>query len=246
MSGSEFNAGPSGAPADFATTHWSVVLRAGRDDQSQLAALEELCKNYWRPIYAYVRRRGSTPEEAQDLTQSFFEKLLEKNWLADVDPQRARFRSFLLTMVSRFIVNEYHRTHTQKRGGKAFHFSVQDPELENQLVASPSAGSPEQDFDRHWAMTLLDRALKRLRAEAEESGKAAQFDLLSPHLSQEAEAGDYARLATQLKMSSGAVAVSVHRLRHRYRELVRAEIAETLTDQADTDLEMNHLMAALR
>lgn len=246
MSGSEFNTGPSGAPADFATTHWSVVLRAARDDKAQLAALEELCKNYWRPIYAYIRRRGSTPEEAQDLTQSFFERLLEKNWLADVDPQRARFRSFLLTMVSRFIANEYHRAHTQKRGGKAFHFSIQDPDLENQLVASPGAGSPEQDFDRHWALTVLERALKRLRIEAAESGKAAHFDLISPYLSQEAGAGDYARLAAELKISAGAVAVSVHRLRHRYRELVRSEIGETLAHQADTDIEMNHLMAALR
>lgn len=246
MSESDDRKGPADAPADFATTHWSVVLRAARDDKAQLAALEELCRNYWRPIYTYVRRRGSNPEEAQDLTQSFFERLLEKNWLADVDPERARFRSFLLTMVSRFITNEYHRTHTQKRGGKAFHFSIQDPDLENQLVANPGAGSPEQDFDRHWAMTVLERALKRLRAEAAESGKAHQFNQISPFLSQEAESGDYARLAAQLSMSAGAVAVSVHRLRHRYRELVRAEIGETLAHQADTDLEMNHLMAALR
>ena len=149
-------------------------------------------------------------------------------------------------MVSRFLANEYHRAHSKKRGGKAFHFSIQDPELENQLVASPGAGSPEQDFDRHWALTVLERALKGLRSEVAESGKVAHFDQLSPYLSQEAEAGDYARLAAQLKISAGAVAVSVHRLRHRYRELVRAEIGETLTNQADTDLEMNHLMAALR
>ena len=149
-------------------------------------------------------------------------------------------------MVSRFLANEYHRAHTQKRGGKAFHFSIQDPELESQLVASQGAGSPEQDFDRHWALTVLERALKRLRAEAAESGKAAHFDQLSAYLSQEAAAGDYTQLAGQLKMSAGAVAVSVHRLRHRYRELVRVEIAETLSNQADTDLEMNHLMAALR
>ncbi|MBL9170082.1 MAG: sigma-70 family RNA polymerase sigma factor [Verrucomicrobiales bacterium] len=246
MSESDHRTGPAGTPADFATTHWSVVLRAARDDQAQMAALEELCRNYWRPIYTYVRRRGSSPEEAQDLTQSFFERLLEKNWLADVDPERARFRSFLLTMVSRFITNEYHRAHSQKRGGKAFHFSIQDPELENQLVASPGAGSPEQDFDRHWALTVLERALQRLKTEAAESGKQTHFVHLSPYLSQEAEPGDYARLATQLKMSAGTVAVSVHRLRHRYRELVRSEIGETLSHQADTDLEMNHLMAALR
>lgn len=246
MCAAESNPGHPGASPEFATTHWSVVLKAARDDEAQLAALEELCRNYWRPIYAYIRRRGHQPEAAQDLTQGFFERLLEKNWLADIDPDRARFRSFLLTMVSRFLANEYYRTQTLKRGGGALHFSIQDQELENQLVASTTSGSPEEDFDRQWAMTVLERALKRLRAESVEAGKQAFFDHLSPYLSQEASSGDYAQLGQKLGISVGAVAVSVHRLRHRYRELVRAEIAETLTNQADTDQEMNHLMAALR
>ncbi len=231
---------------DFATTHWSVVLRAAKDGDSQAAALEELCSNYWRPIYAYIRRRGHPPEDAQDLTQGFFHRLLEKGWLTDIDPDRARFRSFVLTMVSRFLANEFHRETSQKRGGGRFHFSIQDADLENQLAADASTSSPEQDFDRRWALTVLDRAIARLRQESSPAHRAIHFERLSPFLSREADAGDYAALAAELGLTAGGVAVSVHRLRHRYRDLVREEIAETLSHPSDVDEEMRHLFAALR
>ncbi|MBI1842797.1 MAG: sigma-70 family RNA polymerase sigma factor [Verrucomicrobia bacterium] len=237
-----------GAGSTFATTHWSVVLRAGQSsDRSQAEALEKLCQSYWRPIYAYIRRRGCAPESAQDLTQGFFERLLEKSWLSDIDPNRAKFRSFLLTMVSRFLANEYDRAQAIKRGGGQLHLNVDDPALENQLAAEPEATSPERAFDRQWALTVLDRAFTRLEAESAGSrDRGAHFKSLQGFLAQEAVAGDYHRLAGELGLSSGAVAVMVHRLRHRYKELVRAEIAETLGNAAEVETEMRYLLEVLR
>ena len=237
---------PSPGAEQFATTHWSVVLRASKDCAAQEEALEELCKNYWKPLYGYVRRKGHTQEEAQDLTQGFFERLLEKSWLSDVDPHRARFRSFLLMMITRYMSNEFHRGQTQKRGGRQFHLPIHLDGLEDQIPSNEGAFSPEQEFDRRWALTLLDRALGRLRSESSEAGRIALFQQLCPFLSAEAEPGDYLRLAQALQMSPGGVGVAVHRLRHRYRELVRAEVMETLSDPQDTDQEMEHLFAALR
>ncbi len=245
MSESEANPGSPAAPQDFATTHWSVVLRASRDGTAQAAALEELCVHYWRPIYAFIRRRGNPPEEAQDLTQGFFERFLEKSWLADVDPGRARFRAFLLTMVTRFLATEFRRGQALKRGGGQFHFSVHDPALEDELSSTSSQFSPEEEFDRRWALTVLGRGMERLKAECLSEPKRTQFEKLSPFLSQEPAAGVYSTLATELKMSASALAVAVHRLRQRYRELVRLEISETLANPADTDTELKHLLDAM-
>lgn len=246
VSGMDVQPPAVGTTDQFATTHWSMVVRASRPGESQSAALEDLCRHYWRPVYAFVRRRGHSPEEAQDLTQGFFERLLEKNWLAQVDPDRARFRSFLLTMVTRYVTNEFHRSHAQKRGGGVWTFSIHDEDLEHQLMADQSRFSPEQLFDRRWALTVLERAIQRLHEEAVQAGKESQFQALNPFLSQDADPGDYPALARKLSMSPGTVAVAVHRLRHRYRELVRAEIGETLARPADTEIELQHLFAALR
>lgn len=238
--------GPRPGGEHFATTHWSVVLRASMDGEAQAAALEELCRNYWQPLFGYVRRKGHTQEEAQDLTQGFFERLLEKSWLSDVDPTRARFRSFLLTMITRYLANEFHRGQTQKRGGSRPHLALHVDGLEDQIPSGETGFSPEQEFDRRWAITLLDRAMVRLRRESMEGGKTALFEHLSPFLSAEAEPGDYLRLSQSLQMSAGGIGVAVHRLRHRYRELVRSEVMDTLSDPQDADQEMEHLFAALR
>ena len=230
----------------FETTHWSVVLRASRDGAAQASALEELCRNYWRPLYAYVRRRGHTFEDAQDLTQGFFERLLEKGWLEEVDPNRARFRSFLLTMISRYMANEYHRSTAEKRGGKQIHFSIHDETLEGQLVSEAPLSTPEQDFDRRWALTVLNRAMEQLKDEQRQADKLRMFQRISPFLSQDVAAGDYAQAAGELKVSPGAVAVAVHRMRHRYRELVRREVSQTLSDPNETDIELKHLFESLK
>lgn len=232
----------------FTTTHWTVVLAAAQSDpRKQAAALEQLCRTYWYPLYSYIRRRGNGPEEAQDLTQEFFARLLEKHWLAGVEKNGSRFRSFLLTALNGFLANEYDRATAAKRGGGQQILSLDAEQAEHRYSLEPSTSeTPEKIFDRRWALTVLDRALSRLKDETAVSGKARQFELLSPFLSREADAGEYATLAKKLAVSAGAVGVSVHRLRQRYRELVRAEIADTVADSAQVDAEMRDLFAALR
>lgn len=230
----------------FATTHWSVIVAASQPDSAaQNEALAALCRSYWPPVYAYIRRRGHKPEDAQDLTQEFFARLLAKEWLAGIEPRISRFRSFLLTAVSRFLANEYDRSTAAKRGGGALALNLDQAEfLCRDSSASPD--SPEHSYDRRWALAVLDQALNRLREETASSGKARQFERLNAFLSREADDGEYARLGRELGVSGGAVGVAVHRLRQRYRELVRAEIAGTLSDPSLVDEEMRHLLAALQ
>ncbi|HKI72946.1 MAG TPA: sigma-70 family RNA polymerase sigma factor [Verrucomicrobiae bacterium] len=232
----------------FQTTHWSVVLAAGQGDSPRRAeALEKLCRAYWYPLYAYVRQRGHGPEDAQDLTQEFLARLLEKNWLADLDPHTGRFRSFLLTALNRFLINEYDRGQAAKRGGGRKVLSLDQAQAEGRYLHEPATDeTPEKIFDRRWALAVLDQALAHLRAETSAVGKSQPFELLNPFLSREAEAGEYAAIAQQLGLSVGAVGVAVHRLRQRYREVARQEVAQTLADAAQVDEEMRHLFAALR
>jgi RNA polymerase sigma factor (sigma-70 family) len=234
--------------AQFATTHWSAVVSAGRADSPQSAeALTQLCQAYWFPLYAYVRRRGNAPEDAQDLTQAFFERLIEKNWLADIEPTGGRFRSFLLTAMNRFLANEYDRNRAAKRGGGQPLVSLDTQEAEHRYtLEAATEETPERIFERRWALEVLDHALAQLQIELTRAGKARNFDRLQPFLSQEPATGDYAAAAAELGVTSGAIGVAVHRLRHRYRELVRAEIAATLADPTAVDLELQHLFAALR
>ena len=237
-----------GHVGSFATTQWSVVLLA-RNGQSPQAreALEQLCRTYWYALYAYIRRRGHPHEDAQDLTQGFFARLLEKNWLADIEQQGGRFRSFLLTALNRFLAGEYDRAQAVKRGGGRKIFSLDQLPVQERYLHEPATEeTPEKAFERHWALTVLDEALTRLRHETMAAGRAQQFELLNPFLSREEGQGGYFTIAALLGMSPGAVGVAVHRLRRRYRELVREGIANTLTAPTQVEDEVRYLFTVLR
>ena len=238
-------AGPRDAA--FVTTHWSVVLAARRSDTTRAqAALARLCQTYWYPLYAYVRRRGYGPHDAQDLTQEFFARLLAQNWLAQADRERGRFRTFLLTALSHFLANEWDKARAQKRGGAVEFVPLQLDNAETRYgQESADPVTPEQCFERRWALALLDEVLNRLRQEQVAAGAGALFDTLKPCLAGTRQAQPYAALALELGMTEGAVKVAVHRLRHRYRQLLREEIANTVTSTQEVDEEMHHLFAVL-
>lgn len=219
----------------------------GTESADATQALESLCQTYWFPLYAYIRRRGKGPEDAQDLTQEFLARLIEKRWLAEVEPRIARFRSFLITALDRFLINEYDRSQAAKRGGGKPLISLDQERAEGRYAAEPFTDeTPERLFDRRWALALLDQALTRLRAENTAGGKARLFELLNPFLSREAESEEYARIAPQLGLSINAIGVAVHRLRQRYREVVREGVANTLMDSAHLEEEMTYLFSMLR
>jgi RNA polymerase sigma-70 factor (ECF subfamily) len=229
----------------FVTTHWSVVLRAGGESPAAAhEALSELCCVYWRPLYAFARRQGHPPQDAEDLTQAFFARLLEKDYVSDACPEKGRFRTFLLTMFKRFLANAWDRQHAQKRGGFAAPISIDQNQVESCLDAGPAHGeSPDVLFERQWAMTLLDQVMTRLRGDYAATGRAGLFEILRPSLTKEASAQPYAQIATQLRLSEAAVKMAVQRLRTRYRELLRAEIAKTVSDPAEVEDEIRHLFA---
>ena len=233
--------------AAFVTTHWSVVVSAVRSDTTQSRnALEQLCRVYWYPLYAYVRRRGHSPEDAQDLTQEFFARLLERNWLARADQARGRFRTFLLVAMERFLANEWDKARALKRGGGMPTLPLQFDTAETRYGAEPAdPRTPEQSFERRWAIALLDEVLHRLDTEQQAEGKAAQFAALKPSLVGSRASLPYEQIAQATGLSEGAVKVAVHRLRQRYRELLRAEIAHTVTSAEDVDIEMRHLFNVL-
>ncbi|HUI06729.1 MAG TPA: sigma-70 family RNA polymerase sigma factor [Verrucomicrobiae bacterium] len=230
----------------FATTHWSVVLAAGRSDAPQAQdALEQLCRTYWYPLYAYVRRRGYSPADAEDLTQAFFAWLLERKWLERADRQRGRFRSFLLTSMSNFLANEWDKARTQKRGGGRI-VSLQRDEAETRCAREPADNlTPEQSFEWRWALAVLDQVMNRLSAEFARDGKAKLFEALKPCLLGERTAQPYAALASRLAMTEGSVKVAVHRLRQRYRQLLRDEIAHTVATPEEVEEELRYLFAVL-
>ena len=231
----------------FDTTHWSIVA-AARDGGSPAAAaaLEKLCRAYWYPLYSYVRRKGLPAADAQDATQEFFCRLIEKNYLASVDRSHGSFRSFLLASINHLLSNEWDKARAFKRGGGRQILSLDAEEAEGRYVQEPASNdSAERAFDRRWALTLLDCALGRLREEFTDAGKARQFDLLKVFLSDLAGEGDYAALAEPLGTDAGGVAVAVHRLRVRYREFVRLEIAQTVANESELKEEMRHLFASL-
>ena len=231
----------------FATTHWSVVLTAGQGASPQaVEALEKLCRTYWYPLYAYVRRQDYNAHDAQDLTQAFFERFLEANFLESVDRQKGKFRSFLLAALKHFLANENDRAKAEKRGGGLTFLSLDDETAEQRYLLEPiSNQSPEKIFEQRWAVTLLERALVRLREESAAVHDARQFDLLKTFLSAESGEGEYAAVAAQLGTTVGNVAVTVHRLRQRYREMVRSEIAQTVLSPADLEEEMHYLFTVL-
>jgi RNA polymerase sigma factor (sigma-70 family) len=234
------------APPDiFATTRWTVVVAAGgvRAPQTDLA-LEELCKIYWYPLYAYVRRQGHGLEDAEDLTQAFFARFLEKNYIEGLSSDKGKFRSFLLASLKNFLANEWDRNKRLKRGGGAIPLSMDLQEGDTRYVVLPADNlSPDKIYDRAWAITLLERVLARLRDESDADGKSQLFDQLKPFLTAGKNA-PYAIASSTLNMSEGSIRVTVHRLRKRYRELLKDEISQTLTDPTQADEEMRALFEA--
>ena len=227
----------------FSNTHWSVVLLAGQTPSPQVQeALEKLCRTYWYPLYAYVRRQGHGVADAEDLTQEFFSRLLGKNYLASVHPAKGKFRSFLLASLKHFLANEWDRVKAEKRGGRHVFISLDDHTAEDRYSLEPaSEANPEIVFEKRWALTVLDQALAQLKDHYTAAGKAGQFEELRKFLSSEATEGAYDPIAARLQMAPGAVAVAVHRLRQHYGELLRAEIAQTVSTPAEIDEEMRHL-----
>lgn len=238
---------PSSAVGQFNTTHWSLVLLAGQTQTPHAAAaLDKLCGTYWSPLYAYVRRAGHSPEDAQDLTQEFFARLLEKKYLQFADRERGRFRSFLLKSLQHFLINDWVRGQAQKRGGGQKPLSLDETAAEQSYLLQPADDlSPEALYDQRWALTLLERAIERLGADYTAAGKREVFEQLKGLLLTEGSSESYRERAGPLGLSEGAVKVAVHRLRQRFREAVRAEIARTVATPAEVDEELRCLMAAL-
>jgi RNA polymerase sigma factor (sigma-70 family) len=235
-----------GGPGNFNTTHWSEVLLAGKEPSTaSREALERLCRVYWHPLYAFVRRRGHDAHEAQDLTQSFFARLLEKHYLRAVDPGKGKFRSFLLAALEHFLANEWRNAHTQKRGGRVSFISLDDDSAEKQYLQVAGPGlSPEQVFEQQWATALLEQVLGRLQAEYAAAGKAAMFDELKIFLTGEKRASSYAELALKLHSTEAALKMAVSRMRRRYGELLRAEIANTVSRPEEIEQELRALLVA--
>jgi len=233
--------------AHFATTHWSVVLAAGRTGQAAAAAaLERLCQEYWFPVYSFIRRKGHDAHQAEDLTQGFFTRLLEKNWLESADPGRGRFRTFLLTAVTRFLANEHDRDQALKRGGgqRILSFDAQDAEG-RYLLEPASSATPETVFEEQWAYQILAGVLQKLRAEFDGGGREGRFEALKGFLLGDGEVQSYAETAARLSISESAVKSGIHRLRQRYGALLREEIAQTVETDAEVEAEISHLLNIL-
>lgn len=234
--------------AAFETTRWSLIVAAGKGQATESrTALSDLCEAYWQPLYGYVRRRVTDVAEAQDLTQEFFSRLLENEVVRTADPGRGRFRSFLLTALRNFMANEWDRARAQKRGGGKALLSLDFAAADSRSGPEPSGGmTAEQVYDRQWAVQLLNRVV-RLLADEHSSGEAAlRFDVLSPFLAGATPSDGYAEAAERLGMSEPGVRKAVSRLRQRYRQLLRAEIAETVSSEADVDDEIRRLFATFR
>ena len=231
----------------FATTSWTKVL-AARDAPSTEArqALESLCRVYWYPLYALVRRQGHDAEESRDLTQAYFAELLEKGYLDDYDPERGRFRVFLMASVKHFLSKQRDKELAWKRGGRADVVSLDAQEVEGRYRFEPVDHlTPEQIFERRWALTVLERALGRLRREQEDTDHGAEFKHLEGFLTGQQATASYREVAAELGTSEGAVKTSIHRLRQRFGQLLRSEIAETVSSPAEVDDEVKHLLGVI-
>lgn len=230
----------------FAATQWTIVLRAGGDDVAGREALARLCKAYWLPLYVYVRRRGYSEHDAKDLTQGFFADLLERSAMKRADPARGRFRTFLLTALVNYLYNAHDHAQAARRGGAIEKLSFDDCEVTDTLAQVQAAGlSPDQAFDRSWTLALLDRAMKRLRAEQERLGKSKWFERVRPCLQNGPDSEAQESIAVEFGLTRNAVAVAIHRLASRYRELTRAEIAETVSGPDDLQAEQHDLLRSI-
>lgn len=232
-------------PSRFPTTRWTLVVAAGDPHRKEArAALVSLCENYWYPLYAFVRRRGYPADQAQDLTQEFFTRVLEGRYLDRADPEKGRFRSFLLTSLKFFITDEEDRQRARKRGGGQL-VPLEFSSGEDRYQREPAHGeTPERIFERRWALSLLDRVVEKLRDEFVQNGRPEHFERLKVFLLGRPDA-PYAALAREMNTSEGALKVAIHRLRKRYRELFRQEIADTVADPAEVESELRYLAAAL-
>lgn len=240
------SAAPSSeTPRVFPNTRWSVVLAARQSSPESAAALETICQAYWRPLYAYVRRSGKSPHDAQDLTQAFFCRLLQKNWLDSADREKGKLRTFLIIALKRFMVNEWDKAVARRRGGGQAHAQFDTAFAESRLAADHQTLAPDEAYDQQWALTLIDLTVNRLRAEFTSSGKAGDYDAMKNCLMALRGTIDYATVAARLGVNESAARVAVHRLRRRFREVYREEIAQTLAGGADLEAEMGHLAAAL-
>lgn len=242
-------ASPKRGREQFAETRWSIVLTAGRGSSPHAdAALETLCQTYWYPIYAYIRRRGYAPVDAEDSTQEFFLRVIRDHSFARADRAKGRFRGYLLAAVNHFLADAWDRSQTLKRGGGEKILSLeqegQEGPEQRYLQELASDATPEKLYDQRWAAILLEQGLKRLRAEFRAAGQEQRFERLKPFLTEDAPPGVYDELAAELGVHTGSVAVIIHRFRQRYGRAVRAELAETVSDPAQFDLELRHLFAS--
>jgi RNA polymerase sigma-70 factor (ECF subfamily) len=235
------------APSLFLTTHWSVVLAAkDKSSPESAAALEVLCRAYWFPLYAFVRRQGHSPSDAQDLTQEFFARLLAKEYLQAADREKGRFRTFLRVALRRFLANEWDRARRLKRGGGHTPLPLDTTAAEQRYQAEgDNALAPDRLYEQRWARTLLEQALARLRADYAAAGNTAEFDQLKGALTAERGGIAYRDLAAALDLTEGAARVAVHRLRKRFREEFRAAVAETVSAPEEVEGELRHLVALL-
>jgi len=224
------------------------VLEAGHNlSPGSEAALEKLCRTYWFPLYAFARRQGNSPEDAQDLTQDFFARLLEKNYLAKADPDRGKFRTFLLKSLKNFLVNEWKRAGRLKRGGGLEFLSIDTNAAEDRYAAeAPDEDNPDAEYETRWAITLVEQVLTALRQEFNAADKARLFEELRGFIWGNKSSASYAEIAGHLNLSEGSVKVAVHRLRQRFRELLRAEVANTVARPEDIDGELRHLIGVLK
>lgn len=231
----------------FATTHWSVVLTARDGDASKaLTALGDLCRAYWRPVYAYIRRDGNGPADAQDLTQEFFSRFIEKEWIRRLKHQSGKFRSFLLTFLKHFLSDERERAGAQKRGGGKIIISLDELQSEENHALEPAESlTADQIFERRWAQNLMDRTVVQLRQEYIESGKRDLFDQLKDFQPNEPGLQSHAAVGIRFGLSESAVKSAAHRLRLRHRAILRQEIARTLSSSDEVDEEIRHLIQVL-
>ena len=229
----------------FTTTHWSVVLLAGQADSPQAnEALEKLCRTYWYPLYVYVRRQGNGPEDAQDLTQIFFSRLLEKNCFAKADRDRGKFRTFLLGSLKNFLVNEWKRAGRLKRGGGVEFLSFDANLAEDRYATEPANdANPDAAYEQRWAVTVIEHVLATLRREYRAADKARLYEELKGSIWGDKSTAPYAEIAGHLNLTEGTVKVAVHRLRRRFRELLRAEVAHTVARPEDVDDELRYLIS---
>lgn len=231
----------------FATTQWSAVVTAGDDTSPEShRALEQLCSSYWYPLYAHVRRSGHSVEEAQDLTQEFFAHFLEHKYFQRADRSRGRFRTFLLTSLNRFVINEWTKANREKRGGGQKIISLDEEMAESRFMAELAEQPPDSVYDQGWAGVLLDRTWRALRTEYAQTGKQELFERLKVYVWGEKNALSYQEMAEQLETTEGAVKISVHRLRRRYGEILRFEVAQTVLTLGDVDEELRYLISTIR